>query len=52
MQGSPTTKGVAARPIRGVKEAAPPVKRKVYAHEMPLLDLSEGHHLLQPGGRR
>jgi CheY-like chemotaxis protein len=41
MQGSPTTKGAVAPPIRGVKQTAPPIKRKVYAHDMPLLDLSE-----------
>jgi CheY-like chemotaxis protein len=41
MQESPTTRGAVARPIRGVKQARPPVKRKVYAHDMPLLDLSE-----------
>ena len=41
MQRSPTTEGAVSRAVRGVKRAAPPVERKIYAHNVPLLDLSE-----------
>ena len=40
-QGSRISKSAVSRPLRGVKQTAPPVTRKVYAPEMPLLDLSE-----------